>query len=157
MGVVNDFCRALRTYHSIFLDSAPMIYHLEDIEPYSTLTAEVFTALAKGNLEGVLSTVSVTELLTKPFKEARDKQIAVLEAFVLSIPHTQLVVPTYAIAKQAARLRGKYGLRTPDALLFSTAQETECDAFLTNDSRLKKLEAEGISVVVLSDFIESGP
>lgn len=157
MGIVSDFCRILLAHHSIFLDSVPMIYHLEDVEPYSGLTAEVYTALAKGNLEGVLSTVSVTELLTKPFKEGKGEQIAVLEAFVLSIPHTQLVLPTYVIARQAARLRGKYGLRTPDALLFSTAQETECDAFLTNDSRLKKLEAEGISVVVLSDFIDTRP
>ena len=154
MGVVNDFYSTLVKYNSVFLDTAPMIYHLEDIEPYSGLTAEVFTALARGDLEGVISTVSVTELLTKPFREGKHKQITALEAFLLSIPHTQIFAANYAIARHAAMLRGKYGLRTPDALLFSTAQETGCDAFLTNDSHLKKLGIEGISVIILSDFVD---
>ena len=152
MGVDDDFCTVLLQFRCVFLDSAPLVYHLENIEPYSTLTGEIFTALANGSLEGVLSTVSITELLTKPFKEGKDEQIAVFEAFIPSLPHTRLVVPTYSIAKQAARLRGQYGLRTPDALLFSTAQQSGCDAFLTNDTRLKKLEAQGVAVVVLSEF-----
>ena len=152
MGIAADFRRILLQYRRIFLDSAPLIYHLEDIEPYSTLTAEAFTAFASGDLEGVLSTVSMTELLTKPFKEGKDSQIAVFEAFIFSLPQIRLVAPTYSIARRAARLRGQYGLRTPDALLISTAQEEECDAFLTNDARLKKLEAEGLAVIVLSEF-----
>lgn len=155
MDLAADFRRILLQYRRVFSDSAPMIYHLEDIKPYSLLTTEVFTALAKGELEGVLSTVSVTELLAKPFKEGRDDQIAVFEAFVFSLPQTRLAVPTYPTAKQAARLRGQYGLRTPDALLFSTAQAERCDAFLTNDIRLKKLEAEGVAVVVLSEFVNA--
>ena len=133
MGLVADFRRTLLQYQSVFLDSAPMIYHLEDIEPYSTLTTEVFAALACGKLEAVLSTISITELLTKPFREGKDNQIAVFEMFISSLPQTRLVVPTYTTAKQAARLRGQYGLRTPDAILFSTAQAEGCDAFLTND------------------------
>jgi predicted nucleic acid-binding protein len=150
-----DFRRTLFQFRRVFLDSAILIYHLEDIEPYSILTADVFTALASRSLEGILSTVSITELLTKPFKEGKDEQIAIFETFILSLPQTRLVAPTYPIAKQAAKLRGQYGLRTPDALLFSTAQEEGCDAFLTNDARLKKLEAEGIAVVVLSEFVNS--
>ncbi len=152
MGVAADFRKVLLQLQRVFLDSAPLIYHLEDIEPYSMLTAEVFTALARGNLEGILSTVSITELLTKPFKDGKDEQIAIFEAFIFSLPQTRLVAPTYPIAKRAARLRGQYNLRTPDALLFSTAQEEGCDAFLTNDVRLKKLEAEGVTVIVLSEF-----
>ena len=154
MAIAADFRGMLLQYQCVFLDSAPLIYHLEDIEPYSTLTAEVITALANGNMEGVLSTVSITELLTKPFKEGKDRQIAVFEAFVFSLPQIRLIAPTYSIARSAARLRGQYGLRTPDALLFSTAQEEGCDAFLTNDTRLRKLEAEGPAIIVLSDFVE---
>ncbi|MFC1712984.1 type II toxin-antitoxin system VapC family toxin [Candidatus Poribacteria bacterium] len=155
MGLVADFRRTILQYQCVFLDSALMIYHLEDIKPYSMLTTEVFTALAQGTLEAVLSTISITELLKKPFKEGRDNQIAVFEMFISSLPQTRLIVPTYTIAKQAARLRGQYGLRTPDAILFSTAQTEGCDAFLTNDIRLKKLEAEGVAVVVLSEFTDS--
>jgi len=45
-------------------------------------------------------------------------------------------------------------LRTPDALIVATALETGCDAFVTNDKDLKKLEAERITVIVLKDFVQ---
>ena len=153
MGVVDNFRSALLQFRRVFLDSAVLIYHLEDIQPYSALTTEILTALAGGNLEGVISTVSITELLAKPFKDGKDDQITIFEAFVLSLPKTRIVAPAYSIAKEAARLREQYALRTPDALLFSTAREEGCDAFLTNDARLKKLETEGLAVIVLSDFV----
>jgi len=153
VGIVNDFRRTLLQRQCVFLDSAPLIYHLEDIEPYSALTAEVFMALADGSLKSVISTVSITELLTKPFKEDKNDLIAIFEKFILSLPQTRMVAPSYSVAKGAARLRGQYGLRTPDALLFSTAREEGCDTFLTNDSRLKKLESEGVKLIILSEFI----
>jgi predicted nucleic acid-binding protein len=153
MGVADNFRSVLFQSKRVFLDSVVLIYHLEDIEPYSILTAEVLAALASGNMEAVVSTVSITELLAKPFKEGRGDQIAVFETFVLSLPQTRLVAPTYSIAKRAARLRGEYGLRTPDALLFSTAQEEGCDAFLTNDAQLKKLGSEDLTVIMLSEFV----
>ncbi len=157
MEIAADFRRTLLQYERVFLDSAPIIYHLEDIKPYSMLTTEVFATLASGELEGILSTVSIAELLTKPFRDGRDDQISVFEAFISSLPQTRLVVPTYAIAKQAAKLRGQYGLRTPDALLFSTAQAEGCDAFLTNDIRLKKLGGEEVTVIILSEFVNHRP
>ena len=154
MGIAADFRRIFLQYRRVLLDSAPLIYHLEDIEPYSILTEEAFTVLANGDIEGILSTVSITELLTKPFKEGKDRQIAIFEAFIFSLPQIRLIAPTYSIAKGAARPRGQYGLRTPDALLSSTAQEEECDAFLTNDAHLKKLEAEGLAIIMLSEFVD---
>ena len=153
MGVVAEFRAVLLPLRRAFLDSAILIYHLEDIAPYSSLTTEIFISLANGNLAGVLSTISVTELLTKPFQEGKADQISIFEAFIHSLPQTRLIAPDYAIAKEAAALRGKYGLRTPDAILFSTAKAQACDAFLTNDIRLKKLTAETPPVIVLSDFV----
>jgi predicted nucleic acid-binding protein len=36
-------------------------------------------------------------------------------------------------------LRARYNLRTPDALQISAALETSCQAFLTNDTQLKRV------------------
>ena len=58
----------------------------------------------------------------------------------------------YDIAREAARLRAGYGLRVPDALLLATALREDAQAFLTNDTRLRRLKAEGLTVMVLADY-----
>jgi predicted nucleic acid-binding protein len=152
MGLANEFRKALLQHKRIFLDSSILIYHLEDIQPYSIFTTELFMALSKGTIECIISTLSITELLTKPFKENKNEQIEIFEAFIFSLPQTQIAFPSYNIAKQAAKLRGQYNLRTPDSILLSTALEETCDVFLTNDYHLKRIETEGIVVIVLSEF-----
>lgn len=55
-----------------------------------------------------------------------------------------------AVAEQAALLRAKYNLRTPDAVQLATAVEVRADYFFTNDDRLKLVRE--ITVVTLSDL-----
>ena len=154
MGVKRaEFGVEVRRVAKVGLDSAILIYHLEDIEPYSDLTEAAFAAIAGGETAAVLSTIAVTELLVKPFAKGQQNRVAAFEHFLLSLPNTALIPPSYAIAKDAARLRGRYSLRTPDALLVATALSEKADAFLTNDGRLRKLKAEGIAIVVLDDCV----
>jgi predicted nucleic acid-binding protein len=145
--------RALGRVSRVCLDSAVPIYHLEDVAPYSELTEVIFTSVAGGSLSALVSTVSVTELLVRPFARAEGDTVEACERFLLSMPNLVIVPPTYGIAKEAARLRARYGMRTPDALLVATALDEKADAFVTNDTRLRRLKAEGIAVVVLDDFV----
>jgi predicted nucleic acid-binding protein len=46
-------------------------------------------------------------------------------------------------------LRARYNLRTPDALQVATALVRRCEAFLTNDARLKRVTE--IRVLTLDD------
>lgn len=155
MGVKHaKFIKDLNRFDKVGLDSSLLIYHLEDVEPYADLTELIFAATGKGTHTIVLSTISVTELLVKPFTDGQPDRVAVFERFVQSLPNTILISPYYEIAKQAARLRGQYGLRTPDALLVATALAEKAGAFLTNDHQLRKLKAEGLVVVVLDDYVE---
>jgi len=147
------FVKELNRFTKVGLDSSILIYHLEDIEPYSVLTEIVFTAIAAGSHTAILSTISVTELLVKPFAEKQRNRVAVFERFIRSLPHVVLIPPHYDVAKEAARLRGQYRLRTPDALLIATALGEKAEAFITNDGQLRKLKAEGIAIVVLDDYV----
>jgi predicted nucleic acid-binding protein len=155
MGIKDNFCKALLLHNRMFLDSSILIYHLEGAKPYSTLTTELFTILAEGKLECILSTISITELLTKPFKENKKQQIRAFENFINSLPNTLIIPPTYSIAKRAAKLRSQYNWRIPDAVLSSTALEEKCGVFLTNDNHFIKLKNEDISVIILAEFIET--
>ena len=154
MGVKKaKFVADLKKFARVGLDSSIVIYHLEDVEPYSDLTEAIFTAMARRSLTAILSTISVTELLVKPFAERQSDRVAQFETFIHSLPNAVLVPPDYAIAKEAARLRGEHGLRTPDALLLATALVEKAEAFLTNDRRLQKLKIPGLGVVMLSDYV----
>lgn len=53
------------------------------------------------------------------------------------------------IADKAADLRARYNLTLTDAFQLAIAIQAECDAFLTNDSDLKRVKE--IPVLVLSE------
>jgi predicted nucleic acid-binding protein len=147
------FAAELARFSRVGVDTAILIYHLDDTKPYSDLTEAAFGAIAGGSPGAVLSTISVTELLVKPYADGDADRIEALERFLLSIPNTALVPPGYGVAKDAARLRAKYGIRVPDALLVATARSERAQAFLTNDARLRRLKAEGIAIIVLDDYV----
>ena len=101
----------------------------------------------------MLSTISVTEVLVKPYADRRDDQIEAVDRFVQSLPNTRLVPPAYDIAREAARLRaGQSVSGLPTSLLLATALREDAQAFLTNDTKLRRLKAEGLTVMVLADY-----
>lgn len=153
MGRQEKLEAALAEHSRVGLDSSVLIYHLEGLIPYAALTEAVIAELARGALTAVISTISVTELLVKPFADRTDDKVRICEAFLERLPNTHFVPPSVSIAKGAARLRAVHKLRTPDALLIATALEEGATAFLTNDARLKRVEEEGISVLVLRDYV----
>jgi len=148
-----EFQNALGKLRKVGLDSSILIYHLENLEPYANLTESIFSMVAEGSLNAVLSTVSVTELLFQPFATGQKDQIAAIERFLLSLPNIEIKSPDYPIAREAARLRSKYRIRTPDALLIATFMNEKADAFITNDAGLRPLRAEGFTILVLDDFL----
>jgi predicted nucleic acid-binding protein len=81
--------------------------------------------------------VTLLEVLVKPLREG---QIAIAKQYrdILTMaPGIELFDVTSAIAEQAAELRAKYNLRTPDAIQLATSVELGAAYFLTNDNRLK--------------------
>ena len=145
----------LRKHKRAGFDTSLFIYHLEDIEPYADLCEIAFGAVAGNSLQGIWSTITVTELLTKPFAHGLTEQLKGCEQFIHSFANARLVPLDYAIAREAGRLRGKYKLKTPDALLVATSLKEKAGAFITNDGGLRKLKAEGIVIMVLDDYLKT--
>jgi predicted nucleic acid-binding protein len=143
----------LGRFTRIGLDSSVLIYHLEDVRPYSDLTEGLFAAIGRGAPAAVLSTISVAELLVKPWRERQPAQVTAFERFVVSLPNASVIAPDVGMANEAARLRAAYGIRLPDALLVATARRERAQAFVTNDRGLRRLKGEDITVVVLDDYV----
>ena len=150
-----DFPSASSHVTSVLLDTSILIYYLEGIEPYNLLATEIFQDIVDENITGFLSVISITEFVAKPLVTGKVIDIEGFKQFLASLP-IQVLEVNSEIAERAGQLRSQYpSVSTPDALIVATALENDCDVFVTNDKRLKKLEVYGLTVIVLKDFIES--
>ncbi len=128
---------ALRGGALLLVDSAPIIYTLEAHAKFAKRFARLFQRHADGEIALAVTTVTVAEVLTGPLgkgEEALAKRYrAVLESW-------QVVDFTADIAEGAARLRGKYGLRLPDAIQLASALAINADALVTHDRDFEKVK-----------------
>ena len=100
-----------------------------------------------------ISTLTVAELLAKPYKMKDIRKISLFEEFIQSLPNTKIQDIDYNIAKRAAKIRANNNLRTPDAILLATASINKSSCFITNDISLKNISVEDISILVLNDYL----
>ena len=115
----------------IYLDSSLVIYL---VERHARWSEQVTRAMASvGQTRFAISPLVKCECLVAPLKRG-DLVLrrAYEEFFGLLIG---LDMPE-AVYLQAAELRARFGLRTPDALHLACAQHHRCDALWTNDDRL---------------------
>jgi predicted nucleic acid-binding protein len=117
-GASATTCAGLPTGSKVFVDTAPFIYLLESHPRLADQFAGLFEAAAKGTLSIALSTVTLAELLTGPYKAG---QIALAKRFEKALCQYEVVPISVPIAALAAQLRVQYRLKLHDALQLATA------------------------------------
>jgi predicted nucleic acid-binding protein len=131
-------------------DTAPVVYHLEDTAaPRLTLAcAELFAAVEEGELECLVSSVTVAELLITPFRGSPEAVITV-DAF-LRQPHVYVAPAGERIARTGAQLVAKRLVnRLADALVVATAFALELP-LVTGDRRLAR--AAVVPTFLVADY-----
>ena len=132
------------------LDTAPLIYFVEEHPVYLPLIDPFFEAMGRGEIQVVTSTLTLTEVLVYPYKH-RDKGLAQQYWNILIDSRNLRTIPVSPdIAADAASLRAVYGLKTPDSIQLATARTAMATVFLTNDERLALAPVSGLEIVVLS-------
>lgn len=133
----------------IFLDTAPVIYFVEQNPGFSSKVQEVFERLDEGKLTAVVSPITLAECLVLPYKQKKS-DIAQVFTELLANSESVLFYPIdEMIADKAADLRARYNLTLTDAFQLAIAIQAGCDAFLTNDADLKRVKE--IPILVLSE------
>ncbi len=130
---------ALTGVTRLALDTAPIIYFVEAHIQYDLLTTEVFRRIADGNLIGVTSVVTLTEVLVQPLRQGQERLQNTYYELLIGSANFETLSVNAVIAEHAARIRAHHNLRTPDALQIATALNVGCQAFLTNDASLKRV------------------
>ena len=137
------------TARKIFLDTAPVIYFVEKNPNFVPDLHIIFQKMDEGELSAVISPITLAECLVLPYKLGKsDLAKSFLE--LLTDSDSVLFYPSdEMVADKAAELRARYNLTLADAFQLATALRAGCDAFLTNDTQLKRVEE--IPVLVLAE------
>jgi len=115
---------------TVMVDTAPFIYVLESHPQFADQFAGLFEAAAKGDLTVALSTITLAEVLTGPFKAG---QTALAKRYEKTLSLYSVIPVSTPIAALAAQLRAQYRLKLPDAIQLATALDIGASAFVTHD------------------------
>lgn len=123
----------------IYLDACLLIYVIEEHPQWADA---VRSAMARENAQAfAISPLVKLECLVKPM---RTGDIALQRRYEAGLAQLQLLELSDTVFMQAAQLRARFGLKTPDALHLACAQHHGCSSLWTNDDRLA-VAAYGLS------------
>lgn len=128
----------------IALDTNVLIYFLEGIEPQASKVEKILAAIMKGQDEGIVSTITIAEVLTG-FYLAGDAAKAAKAKRLLSdwtLSGFKIVPVTFEIADLAANIRVKRGGRLPDALIVATAFNQDVNIIYSQDKDLHRFNKD---------------
>jgi predicted nucleic acid-binding protein len=128
---------ALRGVKRLFLDTAPVVYFVEQ-NPEFIGRVELIFARLDLDIIGVVSAVTLAECLVFPIKRGLTDLEKAFEEIIDS-DRVEFVATDREIAKLTAIIRAKYNFQLPDSIQIATAIVANCDAFLTNDVALSKV------------------
>lgn len=140
----------LRGVVNLYMDTSPFIYYTEKRIEFIEKMRAVFLYQERHQMNVLTSVITVSECMTKPIKEKDAQLIKLYEHLFEETSGIDLIDVSFAISRKSADLRAQYGLRTPDALHIATAIISGCQAFLTNDIALKRINE--LKVWVLDDI-----
>lgn len=133
----------------LFLDTAPVIYHVEGNAAYQPLTDVIFKEISVGTFEAVTSSVTLAECLVHPYRHGAMDLVEKFRNVIMTGSHTRYV-GVDAVAESSAKLRARYNLSLTDAFQVAAALAAGCDAFLSNDITLKRVTE--LRVLILDEL-----
>lgn len=144
-----EWIEALRG-STVGLDTGPLIYYIEEHPTFLTKVRPFFEAAERNEFRIVTSFITLIEVLVHPLRVGRPELAEDYRNILLQSPVLTAIPIDEEISEEAARLRARHNLRTPDAIQLATAIHSGASWFLTSDTDLARVP--GISVLVLQQL-----
>ena len=135
---------------TVGLDTAPLIYFIEENPTYLEAVRLFFEAMDRGDFAVVTSTITLLEMLVHPLR-SNNRELAAEYRDILLNSRLMTMEVSNTVAEQAARLRATHNIRTPDAIQISAALNAGASHFFTNDVRLPAIPS--IQIISLDSLI----
>jgi predicted nucleic acid-binding protein len=136
----------------ICIDTPILTYHLAEHPRYVAHTSVILSAVEQSKLEGVITTITLIELLTYPAQKGDFGTLREWELYLTNFPNLLIVPLDQVLAHETALVRGSTRLKTPDAVQVAAARLNGADAILTNDRPWEK-RVGAPRVLILDDFV----
>ena len=130
----------LKRNKKIGIDSNIFIYFIEAHPLYHNLTLKIFESIEEGRNTGICASLSLLEVLVQPYRKNNEELVNQFYVLLTTFPNLVWIDLSLEIADLGARLRSKYLLKTPDAILLATAIQSKATGFIGNDSQLRKIK-----------------
>jgi predicted nucleic acid-binding protein len=120
------------------------------------LTDPIFEWLERPHHQAVTSTVTMLELLVKPYRDESEQLVNDYYGLLSTYPNLawdrpRWIAPDLEVAVIAAGIRARHGLRTPDALQAATAVQAQVTGLVTNDPVFERVA--GFETMVLEHLL----
>lgn len=135
---------------TVGLDTAPLIYFIEENPTYIETVRLFFEAMERDDFWVVTSTITLLEVLVHPLR-SNNKKLATEYRDILLNSKLMTLEVSSAIAEQAAELRAVHNIRTPDAIQISAALNAGATHFFTNDIKLPTIPS--IKILSINELI----
>ncbi|MCU4137428.1 MAG: VapC family ribonuclease [Thermodesulfobacteria bacterium] len=124
----------------VLIDTNIIIYLTDMVWPYEELSRLLFSLIEEGRAEGVISVVSVAEVMQGPLKMGmQDKALKVRE-YLLNFPHILI----QGVDKDVLNYIGTdkridwLSLRVMDSLIIASGLKANAEKIISNDLRFRK-------------------
>lgn len=125
-------------FKRVFVDTAPIIYYLENSSLYVDSIKKFFSKCIEGNIQIVTSAITVEEYLVFPYSSGKIEFADNFKRFI-EYMDIEVVDIDSVIAEQGAKIRSQYrNFKAMDALQIAAAIISGCDMFFTNDKQLRQ-------------------
>ena len=125
-------------FKRVFVDTAPIIYFLENSSLYMKAMGNFFVKCKKEHIQIVTSTLTIEEYLVSPYSNGKMEYVDNFKKFI-EYMNIEVVDIDSVIAEKKTKIRGKYkSFKAMDALQIATAIIKKCDMFFTNDKQLRQ-------------------
>lgn len=125
-------------FNRVFIDTAPIIYFLENSSLYMESMERFFVKCVKEHKQIVISALTVEEYLVSPYSNGQMEYVDNFKRFIKYMD-VEVVDIDATIAERGAKIRGQYkNFKAMDSLQIAAAVVRKCDVFFTNDKQLRQ-------------------
>ena len=123
-------------YRSVFLDTAPFIYLLDNDPNYNRITIRILNDFLQAKIQLVTSVITIEEYLILPYRTSNSEKEKLFFSLINDC-NIEVHLIDDITAMKAARIRSEYKhFKAMDSLQLASACISCCDCFLTNDKQL---------------------
>ena len=136
----------------VLIDTSVWIYHLEGHERLANPAGRIIECIEDGKFRGITSELTLLELTVKPLQLGRQDIADDHEMLLGYFPNLQLEPISRNILMDAAGIRARYRLRTPDSIQLATGLSVGATLAVTNVDAWRDFPL--IETLILEDLVD---